>query len=130
MEPFFSPDGRYLFFNNENDSNVNTNLHFAERTGKASFRYLGELPGVNSDVLDAAPSVDQSGHFYFTTVRDYDRTMKSLYTADFNGKAVRNVHGDNQPGGFAQFSTKAEKTRLTSATEFCNSADTNSKACE
>jgi hypothetical protein len=32
MEPFLSPDGRYLFFNNENDPNVDTNLYFAERT--------------------------------------------------------------------------------------------------
>lgn len=58
MEPFISPDGHYLFFNNENDPAVNTNLHFAERIGKLSFRYLGELPGVNSHVLDAAPSLD------------------------------------------------------------------------
>jgi hypothetical protein len=92
MEPFISPDGRYLFFNNENDPRVNTNIHFAERTGKLSFRYLGELPGANSQVLDAAPSLDKAGHFYFTTVRDYDRTMNSIYTGDFDGKSVRNLH--------------------------------------
>jgi hypothetical protein len=100
MEPFISPDGRYLFFNNQNDPAVNTNLHFAERISKLSFRYLGELPGANSAVLDAAASIDQSGHFYFTTVRDYDRTMNSLYSGDFNGKAVTNLHpvpGDISP---------------------------------
>ena len=100
MEPFISPDGHYLFFNNENDPNVNTNLHFADRLGKLSFRYLGELPGVNSPVLDAAPSMDAAGHFYFTTVRDYDRTMNSIYTGDFDGKVVKNVHpvpGDISP---------------------------------
>jgi len=100
MEPFISPDGRYLFFNNENDPKINTNLHFAERTGKLSFHYLGELPGVNSHVLDAAASVDKAGHFYFTTVRDYDRNMNSLFTGDFDGKAVRNLHsvpGDISP---------------------------------
>jgi len=100
MEPFISPDGRYLFFNNENDPKINTNLHFAERTGKLSSHYLGELPGVNSDFLDAAASMDKTGHFYFTTVRDYDRTMNSLYTGDFDGKAVRNLHpvpGDISP---------------------------------
>ena len=59
MEPFISPDGRYLFFNNSNDPGVNTNLQFAERTGKLTFRYLGELPGVNSAVLDAVP--DRTG---------------------------------------------------------------------
>jgi hypothetical protein len=100
MEPFISPDGQYLFFNNENDPRVNTNLHFAERTGKHSFHYLGELPGVNSEVLDAAASLDEAGHFYFTTLRDYGRTMYSIYTGDFDGKGVRNVHpvpGDISP---------------------------------
>ena len=100
MEPFISPDGHTLFFNNENDPTVNTNLHFAERTGKLAFRYLGELPGVNSEVLDAAASLDRSGHFYFTTLRDYDRTMNSLYTGEFDGKRVVNlrpVAGDISP---------------------------------
>jgi hypothetical protein len=100
MEPFLSPDGKYLFFNNENDSNVNTNLHFAERTGRLSFRYLGELPGANSPALDAVPSIDTAGHFYFTTLRQYDRTMSSIYTGDFDGRRVRNVHpvpGDISP---------------------------------
>lgn len=91
MEPFLSPDGRYLFFNNENDPKVNTNLHFAARTGKLTFRYMGELPGVNSPVLDAVPSVDAAGHFYFTSIRDYGRTMNSLFTGNFNGKEVTNV---------------------------------------
>lgn len=100
MEPFISPDGRYLFFNNSNDPGVNTNLQFAERTGTLTFRYLGELPGVNSDVLDAVPSMDSAGHFYFTTVRNYGRTLNSLYTGEFNGKGVANVRpvpGDISP---------------------------------
>jgi hypothetical protein len=100
MEPFLSPDGRYLFFNNLNNPGVNTNLQFAERTGKLTFRYLGELPGVNSAVLDAVPSMDTAGHFYFTTVRDYARTLNSLYTGEFNGKLVANVRpvrGDISP---------------------------------
>jgi hypothetical protein len=100
MEPFISPDGRYLFFNNSNDPGVDTNLQFAERTGKLTFRYLGELPGVNSAVLDAVPSMDIAGHFYFTTVRDYGRTLNSLYTGEFNGKSVahvRPVPGDINP---------------------------------
>jgi hypothetical protein len=84
MEPFLSPDGKYLFFNNENDPKVNTNLHFAERTGQLTFRYLGELPGANSPALDAVPSIDTAGHFYFTTLREYGRTMNSIYTGDFD----------------------------------------------
>jgi hypothetical protein len=86
MEPFISPDGRFLFFNNENDPAINTNLHFARRTGTRTFQYLGELPGVNSPSLDAVPSIDSAGHFYFTTLRDYDRTGDSIYTGHFNGR--------------------------------------------
>jgi hypothetical protein len=91
MEPFISPDGQFLFFNNENDPKVDTNLHFARRTGPNSFRYLGELPGANSSSLDAVPSMDAAGNFYFTTQREYDRTMNSIYTGKFDGRAVRNV---------------------------------------
>ncbi|MEO8657514.1 MAG: hypothetical protein ABI693_03550 [Bryobacteraceae bacterium] len=101
MEPFIAPDGRYLLLNNENDPAVNTNVHFAERTGKRSFRYLGELPGVNSAVLDAVPSMDRSAHFFFTTLRDYDRTGNSIFTGDFDGKSVSHVRpapGDISPG--------------------------------
>lgn len=100
MEPFISPDGRFLFFNNENDPRANTDVHFAERTGQDTFRYLGELPGVNSPSLDAVPSLDVAGHFYFTTLREYDRTMNSIYTGEFDGKRVVNVRpvkGDISP---------------------------------
>ena len=44
--------------------------------------------------------MDKAGHSYFTTLRDYDRTMNSLYTGDFDGIAVRNlrpVSGDISP---------------------------------
>ncbi|HEY6332274.1 MAG TPA: hypothetical protein VI756_23320 [Blastocatellia bacterium] len=100
MEPFISPDGRYLFFNNENNPTVDTNLHFAERTGKFSFRYLGPLPGVNSSALDAVPSIDKTGHFYFTSLRDYSHTLNLLYTGDFDGARVNDVRplpGDITP---------------------------------
>jgi len=91
MEPFLSPDGHTLFFNNENDAGVKTGLRFAARTGKLAFRYLGELPGVTSKALDAVPSLDTHGHFYFTTLRDYEKTRNSLYTGEFDGPRVRNV---------------------------------------
>lgn len=92
MEPFISPDGRYLFFNNSNDSKVDTNLFWAARTGPLSFRSLGELPGANSPSLDAVASLDNAGHFYFTTLREFDRTRTSLYTGDFDSRGLHNVH--------------------------------------
>ena len=92
MEPFISPDGNYLFFNNSNASGVDTNLYWAERNGPLSFRSLGELPGVNSPFLDAVPSLDTAGHFYFTTLREFDRTRASVYVGDFDSRGVHNVH--------------------------------------
>lgn len=100
MEPFLSPDGRFLFFNDSNDSGHDTDLHWAERTGPLAFRYLGELPGANSKELDAVPGLDAAGRFYFTTGRDYTRTLKSTFTGDFDGRrltGVRPVPGDIWP---------------------------------
>lgn len=100
MEPFLSPDGRFLFFNDSNASGHDTDLHFAERTGPLAFRYLGELPGANSVELDAVPGMDAAGRFYFTTGRDYVRTLKSTYAGDFDGRrlaGVRPVPGDIWP---------------------------------
>ena len=31
MEPFVTPDARYLLFNNSNDPAIDTHLHYAER---------------------------------------------------------------------------------------------------
>jgi hypothetical protein len=103
MEPFISPDGRFLFFNNSNDPKTNTDIFYARRTGRLSFQFAGPLPGVNSPALDAVPSMDTAGHFYFTSLREYDRTHASLFAGDFDGHAVRNVHplrGDIMAGSF------------------------------
>jgi hypothetical protein len=101
--PSFLPTGRFLFFNNSNDSKVDTNIYFARRTGRLSFQFLGPLPGVNSPSLDAVPSLDTAGHFYFTSLREFDRTQASLFTGDFDGRSVSNVHripGDIMVGLF------------------------------
>lgn len=92
MEPFISPDGHYLFFNNENDPGAQTDLHVAERTGTSSFRYFGPLKNANSSALDAAASIDKVGHIYFTSSRDYGETLKSIFTGIFEEHEVRNLH--------------------------------------
>jgi hypothetical protein len=100
MEPFISPDGRFLFFNNSNDRRVHTTIRFARRTGLLAFRYLGELPGVNAEGLSAVPSLDGQGRFYFTTLREYPRTLRSVYVGVFDGEQVigaRPVEGEIWP---------------------------------
>jgi hypothetical protein len=57
MEPFVSRDGKYLFFNNLNEPQGNTNLHWAERVDDLDFKYRGEIRGVNTPALEG---VDQT----------------------------------------------------------------------
>jgi hypothetical protein len=92
MEPFIAPDGKTLFFNNSNEPGVDTNLHVATRLGPNAFRHVGELTGANSPVLDAVPSMDLDGRFYFTSVRQYDRDLKSIFVGQFSNGAVERVH--------------------------------------
>jgi len=91
MEPFVSRDGKYLFFNNLNEPNVNTNLHWAERIDDLHFKYRGELAGVNTPALEGVPSMDRDGNFFFVSNRSYDKTASTLYRSKFADGAVSNV---------------------------------------
>ncbi|MDF3024754.1 MAG: hypothetical protein K0R10_2115 [Alphaproteobacteria bacterium] len=100
MEPALSADGQTLFFNNEKEASAQTDLHFATRTGDLTFKYAGKLSGGNGDKLDAIPSIDESGRFYFTSLRSYAENLQSLYTGKFNGRELldlRAVRGDITP---------------------------------
>ena len=103
MEPSLSADGKFLFFNNENAAEI-TKLYYAKRTGKLSFKLIGELPGANKGKLSGAPALDSKGKLYFTTDRVYPDTFQATFTADFNGKGVtepKPVEGDitmEEPG--------------------------------
>jgi len=91
MEPFVSRDGRYLFFNNSNAPSVNTNLYWAERIDDVTFEYEGEIAGVNSEALDAVPSMDSDGNFYFVSTRSYTKTLSTIYSGSFSAGAVAGV---------------------------------------
>jgi hypothetical protein len=98
-EPFVSSDGKYLFFNNQDGDKK---LYFAVRTGPLSFRGLGELPDVNRGKLTAAPSLDNRGNFYFTSMRQYDKDFHSVFAGRFDGKGVTKVRvigGNISPDG-------------------------------
>jgi hypothetical protein len=91
MEPFLTRDGKYLFFNNLNESNVNTNLHWAVRIDDLHFKYRGEIQGVNTPALEGVPSMDRQGNFYFVSNRSYDQTASTLYRGRFADGALTNV---------------------------------------
>jgi hypothetical protein len=89
MEPFLTRDGNYLLFNNRNEPPENTNLHWAERVDDLTFSYLGEIPGVNTDALEAVPSMDRQGDLYFVSTRSYPQSLSTIYRAKIgNGVAA------------------------------------------
>lgn len=94
MEPFVSADGRYLLFNNLNQSPVHTTLRYATRVSGATFRYRGEVRGANDPVaLTGVPSL-VGGIVYFISTRSYGRTLATVYTGRFTAGTVTHVHLD------------------------------------
>lgn len=106
MEPFISPDGNYLFFNNINDG-IDTKLYYAVKINDSTFSFAGELNGTNQLVqphLDAVADLDTLNNFYWTSTRNYPAELDNLFHGTFNNGSVTNisrVHGDfnkNIPG--------------------------------
>ena len=92
MEPFISPDGNYLFFNNSN-SLPTTNLYYATRIDDVTFQFVGEIAGANSGplTLTAVPSMDINNTFYFISNRSYAQTFSTIYSGIFSNGSLSNV---------------------------------------
>jgi Tol biopolymer transport system component len=90
MEPFISKDGKYLFFNNRNDA-TNTDLYYAARIDDQTFTFVGALPGVDGAQLDAVPSLDTLGNFYFISNRSYSTSLSTVYRGHFTSAGVTDV---------------------------------------
>ena len=106
MEPFISPNGNYLFFNNLNDG-IYTKLYYATKINDSTFNYIGELTGANQTTLphlDAVADMDDNGNFYWTSTRDYPNELNNLFHGTFsagNINDIERVQGDfnmNTPG--------------------------------
>ncbi len=99
MEPFISPDGNVLFFNNLNDG-INTKLFYATKVNDSTFTFVGELNGTNQTIppyLDAVADLDSLNNFYWTSTREYPIEFDNLFHGSFNEGNVTNtgrVHGD------------------------------------
>ncbi len=106
MEPFVSPNGNYLFFNNLNDG-INTKLYYATKINDSTFNYVGEITGTNQVTtphLDAVADMDINGNFYWTSTRNYPNELNNLFHGTFSAGNVidiERVQGDfnmNIPG--------------------------------
>ncbi len=99
MEPFISPDGSYLFFNNINDG-IDTKLFYATKINDSTFTFSGELAGTNQVTpphLDAVADMDSNGNFYWTSTRNYPVELDNLFHGTLDAGNVINigrVHGD------------------------------------
>ncbi len=91
MEPFLTRDGKTLFFNNLNDPSENTNLHWAEKVNETTFRYKGEITGVNTSDLEGVPTMDSFGNLYFVSTRNYANTLSTLYQCQYVNGVGTNV---------------------------------------
>lgn len=96
MEPFITRDDQYLFFNNSSSDSPDMNLHFAKKITNTSFEYLGELPGTNTESLEGVPTMDENGNLYFTSLRSYTTSFKSLYGGIFDGTVLLDVGSIDQ----------------------------------
>lgn len=91
MEPFVSPDGQILFFNNSNDPEVNTDLQWATRQGDGNWLYQGPVVGVNTESLEAVPSLDETSTLYYVSTRTYQLTLSTIYRGKFDGGLVTDL---------------------------------------
>jgi Tol biopolymer transport system component len=83
MEPFITPDGRYLLFNNSNSAK-HTTLRYATRLDDTTFVYGGKVSGANdSPALTAVPTVTAGGTLYFISTRSYSQTLSTVYKTQF-----------------------------------------------
>jgi hypothetical protein len=90
MEPFISPDGNYLFFNNSNSA-TQTNLYYATRIDDLTFQFQGEIVGANAPGLNAVASMDSNNIFYFVSPRSYAQTFSTIYSGTFSDGNLSNV---------------------------------------
>jgi hypothetical protein len=106
MEPFVSPDGMYLFFNNLNDG-INTKLFYATTINDSTYNFVGELSGANQASpphLDAVADMDVNSDFYWTSTRNYPTELNNLFHGSFSSGSISDierVQGDfnmNTPG--------------------------------
>jgi hypothetical protein len=106
MEPFISPNGKYLFFNSLNNGTTTT-LYYAVKVDDSTFTYQGPLTGanlINPPHLDAVASMDTANRFFWVTTRNYPSTYHNLMHGKFTGSSVMDtgrVYGNiyiNTPG--------------------------------
>lgn len=86
--PFFSPDGRRLYFSASpaTGSIKDSDLWYAERTASGWSEQIILSSPPNSTGLDAQPSVSRSGNLYFISFLDQSKYGYGLFFSSFDGR--------------------------------------------
>ena len=97
MEPFISRDGRYLFFNSDEHDTPETHkdIFYAERIDDLTFRFKGEVKGINTSVVDGVPTMDRNYNFYYVSISNYNQTHN--FNTVYRGKFIDGVVSDIRP---------------------------------
>ena len=88
MEPFISLDGQTLFFNNPNEGAEDGDIHYAIKQTNGDFKYMGLVAGVNTPDFEGAPSLDENGNFYYTSIFTYLQDLLSIYGGSYQNGNV------------------------------------------
>ncbi len=69
-DPIISPDGKYLLFDTHTDSGATASLYYAERIDYHTFKFIGEVKGVNfPGEMTLRGNYDLSNNFYFISTK-------------------------------------------------------------
>lgn len=91
LEPFFSPDGKQLFFASDrpkpNRDGKDVDIWVMQKKGKSWSAPTNLGPAINSEGDEYYPSVTRDGHLYFTAERKDGVGKEDIYRAEFkNGQ--------------------------------------------
>jgi hypothetical protein len=99
-EPFFSRDGKTMFFSDGPNLAAQTDIHYAEFIDPLTFLYRGKVGYINSDAPEGSPTMDSQGNLYFFTPRDHDVSGTVLHVAGYRdgwAEGARPLDGDYTP---------------------------------
>lgn len=92
MEPFITRDGKYLFFNSNKTLFKSKDIYWAKRINDHTFRFMGEVQGINTGAVEGVPSMDRYGNFYFVSTSNYKPfNLVTVYRGKFHNGHVSNV---------------------------------------
>ena len=92
MEPFISPDGRFLFFN-DSKGPTGKDLFYAEAVSETEFVFRRALRELNTPAVDGVPTVDAESRFFYISTFLYrpPNDFDTVFHGQWTGSGVEKV---------------------------------------